>query len=436
MKKEDPLLAAASAGQADVVKKLLARGAKLTATDSWNHTALHETAIDGHVEVASLLLAKGLDPNARNKSGATPLFMAAEMFAGPAYVRLLLDHGADVSVRTKKGETLIDGIFGRDLDKKKLAVARLLLTHGAPATPEQVKKIGGVESEAARLRAKLDAFDWPALEAHLFAATTKAIAAFAKRHADEEFYGFCYDCNASYGQVLFCLNTPERLQRYEEERRQREHPRSALDGKWSPGNWVYQEFASTDRDKRWSARLKPLADDGMFEREPADRMLESIARVACRLLDAGAFAPLRRTNDFDVFVRDHDEDFASAEARMRRARTAGGTDRKKAEKAKAGKAKAGKAKGKAADALNPSSSARATKGGSPPVARKQRFELVRGGSRKFWQLELRGSSHVVTFGKIGTAGQTREKSFATADAARADAAKLVKEKTSKGYKRT
>jgi uncharacterized protein (TIGR02996 family) len=57
-------------------------------------------------------------------------------------------------------------------------------------------------------------------------------------------------------------------------------------------------------------------------------------------------------------------------------------------------------------------------------------------SHKFWNIELSGSSFTVAYGKIGTAGQTQTKSFATLEKAQAEHDKLVKEKLAKGYVET
>lgn len=54
-------------------------------------------------------------------------------------------------------------------------------------------------------------------------------------------------------------------------------------------------------------------------------------------------------------------------------------------------------------------------------------------SKKFWNIELEGASYKVTYGRIGTDGQTSEKSFPTEEKARAAMEKLVQEKLSKGY---
>lgn len=63
----------------------------------------------------------------------------------------------------------------------------------------------------------------------------------------------------------------------------------------------------------------------------------------------------------------------------------------------------------------------------------RRFEFTEGGSSKFWEVTIDGASHTVRYGKIGTPGQEKSKSFGNAAAATADAEKLIKEKTGKGY---
>ncbi len=64
----------------------------------------------------------------------------------------------------------------------------------------------------------------------------------------------------------------------------------------------------------------------------------------------------------------------------------------------------------------------------------RRFEMVGGGSSKFWQVSILGSTLTVHFGRIGTVGQTRSKDLGTAAAAQREADKLVAEKLGKGYR--
>ena len=54
-------------------------------------------------------------------------------------------------------------------------------------------------------------------------------------------------------------------------------------------------------------------------------------------------------------------------------------------------------------------------------------------SSKFWQVTQEGKKLTIIFGKIGTNGQTTEKSFASEDEAAIEMDKLVKSKIKKGY---
>lgn len=64
------------------------------------------------------------------------------------------------------------------------------------------------------------------------------------------------------------------------------------------------------------------------------------------------------------------------------------------------------------------------------------FQFSDAKSHKFWTIDVQGSSFTVTYGKVGTAGQTQAKSFPSAEKAQAEADKLIREKTGKGYRET
>lgn len=64
------------------------------------------------------------------------------------------------------------------------------------------------------------------------------------------------------------------------------------------------------------------------------------------------------------------------------------------------------------------------------------FEFTDAKSNKFWNIELSGKSFTVTFGRIGTNGQTQTKKFASAADAKKEHDKLVSEKLKKGYVET
>src|SRR6218665_1670082 len=63
----------------------------------------------------------------------------------------------------------------------------------------------------------------------------------------------------------------------------------------------------------------------------------------------------------------------------------------------------------------------------------RRFELIDGSSQKFWEIELQGSDFTVRWGRIGTDGQSQQKSFPSAAKAQTEHNKLPTEKQKKGY---
>ena len=63
----------------------------------------------------------------------------------------------------------------------------------------------------------------------------------------------------------------------------------------------------------------------------------------------------------------------------------------------------------------------------------RRFEFSDSTSNKFWEVDVKGKTLNVTFGKIGTKGQSKPKDFTTPEKAKAEMEKLIKEKMGKGY---
>ena len=61
------------------------------------------------------------------------------------------------------------------------------------------------------------------------------------------------------------------------------------------------------------------------------------------------------------------------------------------------------------------------------------FEFVEGTSSKFWEISIDGCDVTVRYGRIGTDGQSKTKTFGDEDAAQSHADNLIEEKTEKGY---
>jgi DNA ligase-1 len=71
---------------------------------------------------------------------------------------------------------------------------------------------------------------------------------------------------------------------------------------------------------------------------------------------------------------------------------------------------------------------------APVAKRRRRFEFVDDASSKFWEIEVREKELSVCFGRIGSKGQSKTKSFASAIAAQQEADRLIAEKAAKGYR--
>ncbi len=66
-------------------------------------------------------------------------------------------------------------------------------------------------------------------------------------------------------------------------------------------------------------------------------------------------------------------------------------------------------------------------------ASERRFQFTEGNSRKFWAVAQEGASLTIRFGRIGTTGQVQTKTFVGEPRAQREMAKLIAEKTGKGY---
>jgi ankyrin repeat protein len=94
-------------------------------------TLLMQATLYGNAEDVRWLLEKGANPNLANAAGVTALMWATE---DPEKVRVLIAGGADVNARSGDGQTALLIAFEQSSD---VEVVKLLLEHGAKATPDQ-----------------------------------------------------------------------------------------------------------------------------------------------------------------------------------------------------------------------------------------------------------------------------------------------------------
>ena len=107
---ETPLHGAASFGNLETAKTLLAHGAFLEARDEYGHTPLQESVTtliveQRHIEAFEYLISRGANPYTQNNEGMTLLHTAAAAGNTLLAERLLDDYGMNIHDRDKHGAT-------------------------------------------------------------------------------------------------------------------------------------------------------------------------------------------------------------------------------------------------------------------------------------------------------------------------------------------
>lgn len=152
-----PLWMASNYGLTLTALTLIHDGADMTARTTMGDTVLHRAVGSGHYEIVRLLLEKGADLSATDDSGSSPLHLAVSWY--PVFVTVtgiymgnpnqferhhyqasmlcLLNQGADVNAIDKRGATALHNACYQN----QLLSARLLLDHGAMVTIKTCKGV-------------------------------------------------------------------------------------------------------------------------------------------------------------------------------------------------------------------------------------------------------------------------------------------------------
>lgn len=122
-----PLIWATMNGDTEIVKFLIESGADINIkTEKTNFTLLHIAGIYGRKDICIILIKKGLDVNAKDFKGMTPL-IAASYFGHYEVAKLLIKNGADIGIKDSNGETALH----KAAEYGRLKICKLLIKKGA-----------------------------------------------------------------------------------------------------------------------------------------------------------------------------------------------------------------------------------------------------------------------------------------------------------------
>ncbi|XP_031630464.1 myotrophin [Contarinia nasturtii] len=104
---DDSIIWAIKNGDLDQVKELIEQNGFNVNQQITTRAPIHYAADYGQSDVLRYLINKGADVNTRDKHGITPI-LAATWEGHTNCVRILLENGADKSITTPDGTSLID----------------------------------------------------------------------------------------------------------------------------------------------------------------------------------------------------------------------------------------------------------------------------------------------------------------------------------------
>lgn len=107
------------------VKNLLDQGVDINAKDDFGQTPLHLAVNHENVKIIELLINQGADVNGVDANGNTPIFMVSSL--DKKIIKLLLEYGTDPNIKNNDGRTILDMAY----EENSTDIVELLHLYGA-----------------------------------------------------------------------------------------------------------------------------------------------------------------------------------------------------------------------------------------------------------------------------------------------------------------
>ena len=138
---------AAINGQDEIVKLLIDNGINVDVLDNQGNSPLHIAAVNGNTPIANLLIMKGAELELQGLNRWTP-FLCATYYKNIDVARMLLKQGANINAVDKCGRTALHLVIkywswshGQNLDNSCRELLKLLVDKGADLTIRDKKGI-------------------------------------------------------------------------------------------------------------------------------------------------------------------------------------------------------------------------------------------------------------------------------------------------------
>lgn len=153
---------------------------------------------------------------------------------------------------------------------------------------------------------------------------------FIKEHPSLTFYSFAFACNAEYGEINLCFNTEaafSEILSYYQDRYPENYTSSEniQDLKYNTGDWKYQCFDTMFvlEEEELSAIFSEIYPDEVNDNYLAwdqfiNELLDLFTESLIRFSKTKVFKNIKKTDNFNFFCIDHDEEVLEAFKRMER----------------------------------------------------------------------------------------------------------------------